>query len=103
MSHSESTSGSRFITTGPSSSTDCQVLVDSRYAESFIRFLLSKEIKLTPPEGGVIKPVKYQLEKEGKSGVHAFYAALSPEQLMKLALEWEQLGLNAQPRRGHGH
>ena len=89
---------SRFVTTGPSNSSDCQVLVDSAYAESFIGFLKNKDIKLTPPDGGVIIPIKWQVEKEGKPQIHSFFANAQPSEILSMAAEWEKLGLGQLPR-----
>ena len=89
---------SQIVRTGPSSATHCQILVDCRYAESFIQFLLARKVKLTPPEGGVITRVKRQLTKTKAINVHGFYAELPPEKVIWLAGKWEKATRGYSPR-----
>lgn len=65
------------------------VEVDPKSAQSLIHFLLKKGISLDPPEGGVARDPKYQVEMGGVPQMHKFRAMASVEELKSLAAEWE--------------
>lgn len=67
----------------------CLVKVDPKSAQSLVQFLLHKEIELDPPEGGVARDPKYQVEMGGVPEMHSFWASGSAEDLKKLVAEWE--------------
>lgn len=65
------------------------VKVDPKSAQSLIRFLLDKGIELDPPEGGVARDPKYQIEMGGVPQMHEFRALIDADKLNELAAEWE--------------
>lgn len=76
------------VTIDSSDGEKCRVTVDPKSAESLIHFLLERDIRLLPPEGGVVRNPEYQLEMAGVPQMHSFFAYDAAERLEQLKDEW---------------
>lgn len=77
---------------GSSDGEKCEIQIAPKSAQSFIRFLLHREIRLLPPEGGVARTLDWQVETQGVPPRHSFFAYTTADNLKDLAAEWKASG-----------
>lgn len=70
----------------------CRIEVEPKAAQSLIRFLLDRKIRLLPPEGGVARTFDWQAEPAGVPPLHPFFAYDSQENLEGVVRDWRESG-----------
>lgn len=76
----------------PSDGEKCRIEVEPKAAQSLIRFLLDRKIRLLPPEGGVARTFDLQVEPKGMPPLHPFFAYDSQENLEGVVRDWKTSG-----------